>query len=149
MSGADFTETLVADLAHHLGTVTGVLWWMGDGPTPAGRVPIRAWSLPVEIDRAVALSVYPVNGDTGHTTATVGVQFRIRGGAEDPRTVLAVTDALVEALDNRTSWDLGAVPIVRSWEQSGADLGVDDNRRPHATRNYYFTLTRETRHRRD
>lgn len=139
----------MADLARYLGAATSVLWWMDDGPTPAGRVPIRAWSLPVEVDRAVALSVYPVNGDTGHTTSTIGVQVRIRGGAEDPRTILDVTDALVEALDNRVSWDLGPVPVVRSWEQSGADLGTDDNRRPHATRNYYLTVTRATRYRRD
>ena len=47
------------------------------GPVAAGRVPIYLDALPAgpgDPDRAVALALYPVDTDTGHTTATYGVQ---------------------------------------------------------------------------
>lgn len=146
---AGWEETVIDRLARLLVAESGLFGWDPAGPVPPDRVPLHVSRLPLDRDRAVALTLYPVDSDTGHSTRTVGVQFRIRGRAETPRDVLEVSGALFDILDGRTGYDLGPTPVIRSWEQSGADLPPDDNRRPHATRNYYIIATHGTAHRRD
>ena len=117
------------------------------GPVAAGRVPIYLDALPAgpgDPDRAVALALYPVDTDTGHTTATYGVQARVRGRPGSRTDTKDTADALFETLDNVRPGHLGSIPVVRVWQQSGADLPDDGNGRQHLTRNFYITLTRQT-----
>lgn len=140
-----FETRLIHSLARHLATTTGALTYQGSG---AGA-PIHVDQLPTTPDHAVAVSLYPVDDNTGHTTTTVGVQFRIRGRPNQRSDVKDTADLIHDTLHDWTGGDLDGIPVIRCWQQSGGTLPVDGNNRQHITRNYYLTLTRETRHRRD
>ena len=121
----------------------------GETPTGAGPCELHLDALPTTPDRAVALALYPVDTDSGHTTGTWGVQARIRGRPDSRKDVKDDGDMLATVLDNARPEEVSGIPVIRVWLQSGADLPTDENRRQHVTRNYYITLTQSTPHRRD
>lgn len=148
-----FENHLLDALCRHLSAEHPLFAYDPTGaPVAADRVPLYVDALPVgpgAPDRAVSLATYPVDTSTGHTTATYGVQARIRGRPGSRTDVRDTADALFEVLDDARPQYLGDIPVVLVWQASGGDLPEDGNRRQHATRNYYITLTRPTRHRRD
>lgn len=142
-----FTRDFLTALGEHLDG-HGVAWDPAEAYA-AQDVGLYVDALPTQPDRAVAMNLYPVTDDTGTTDATVAVQFRARGRRRNRADVKDIVDALYDRLDSATNYHLGATPVVRSWRQSGADLGTDASHRQESTQNYYFQITRQSPHRRD
>ncbi len=90
----------------------------------------------------MCLTAYPVE-DTGGEDITTGVQVRIRSG-RDPRPGADLDDAVFGLLENARGYQLGGVPVVVSWRQSGTPLGQDDQGRAEMTSNYYLRAIRPT-----
>lgn len=144
-----FERTLVEGLAALVAAEVPGVTARPSGTYQAAEIGVYADALPVNPDRGIAVTIYLVDSNSGHTTATVGAQFRVRGRPGNRADVKTLTDALFDVLDNRTGYDLGGIPVVRSWLQSGVDLAPDGNDRQIRTANYYITLTRPSRHRQD
>lgn len=123
--------------------------WKPTGPYLPNDVAITVDVLPQQPDKAIALSLYPVQDDTGTTDSIVGLQCRIRGKANNRITDKDILDALFNTLHDLTHVTIGGIPIVRIWHQSGANLGPDTMNRPEHTANYYLQLTRESPNRSD
>lgn len=104
--------------------------------------------LPSDLDRATAMSIYPLGGDDG-TLSTVAVQFRHRGRPNNRADTKHLSDAVESALNGleRVFW--GGVEVIRVWRQSATVLGPDKNNRQEATQNYYIQYTRATNLRHD
>jgi hypothetical protein len=145
-----WTDDLLAGLADYLADDGTAFTWDPTGTyQPAAPTPLVIGQLPIGPDQVVALSPYPVDDATGDLNDTVlGVQFRVRG-TKDPRTVLAVTDAVFDRLHSARRLVLGGVHVVQIWHVSGADLGTDSNNRHERTENYYVQATRPSAHRPD
>lgn len=143
-----FQTDLILGLGTLLDAEGAVTFRLVGAYTPA-EVGLYLDALPADPPRAVALTVYPVEDNTGTTDATVGVQFRIRGRPDNPLDVKETADAIYAVLDNATGYELGPIPVSRSWRASGANLPADENRRQESTQNYYLQVNRTSPHRRD
>lgn len=142
-----FQENLLDGLGQYLAE-------HGVGSYPVGNLQpgdtgIYIDRLPAEPDRGVAMSLYPVDDNTGTTDSVQGVQFRIRGRRGNRRDVKQTSDALFDALHDAVHYELGGINIVRSWRQSGTPFPNDGNDRQESTVNYYLQLIRTSPHRRD
>lgn len=142
-------ETTFLDALATLLHTEGAGTYKPTGGYTAAEVGIYMDQLAATPDRGIAMALYPVDDNTGTTDATIGIQFRIRGRRGNRADVKNTRDAIYDVLDNRTHYDLGGTPVVRSWHQSGAALPPDDNDRQQSTANYYFQINRTSPHRRD
>ncbi|MBQ1443826.1 MAG: hypothetical protein IIZ13_08265 [Renibacterium sp.] len=142
-----FHLALLAGIGEYLDTLA-IGKWNPTQPFAPADTAITLDDLPTSPDRAVSLNLYPVQDD-GTTDSVVGLQFRIRGAPNDKRSDKTILDGLFDALHDLKNTELGGIPIVRIWHQSGANLGPDEKLRQEHTANYYIQLTREGTHRTD
>lgn len=143
-----FEYRLLVGLGEYLGSQY-VGRWITAGTYLATDTAITVDALPASPDKAIAMTLYPVEDDGAGTGSTVGVQFRIRGKAGDRLSDKDLTSRLFEALQGLTGIELNGIPIVRVWRQSGTPLGPDSSNRQEHTHNYYIQLTRTGTHRED
>lgn len=142
-----FQTTLLAAIGELLG-MEGCGSWRPSGTYQSTETAITISTLPQRVDKAIALNLYPVQ-DEGTTDSILGLQLRIRGAPNDPRSALTIIDQAFDALHDLRSTSLADVPVVRVWRQSGTGIGKDEKNRPEYTENYYIQLTRTGRHRTD
>jgi hypothetical protein len=100
-------------------------------------------------DKGIAISLYPVDDNTGTTDSTIGLQLLIRGSPGNKVSVKDIGDRAFDALHDLKNTEIGGVPIIRIWRQSGANLGADASNRQESSQNYYIQLTRTGAHRAD
>lgn len=143
-----FEYRFLTALGEYLGSQT-VGRWITTGTYQATDTAISIDALPSTPDKAIAMTAYPVEDDGAGTGTTLGVQFRIRGKPNDRLSDKDIMSRLFDALHGLTHHDLGGIPIIRVWRQSGAPLGPDGNNRQEHTQNYYFQLVRTGTHRED
>lgn len=127
---------------HYVGT------WSPAGPYQPADTAITSDVLPQAPDKAISLTLYPVQDD-GTTDTIIGLQCRVRGSINSRTTDKDILDALFDNLHDLQDVSLGGIPIVRVWHQSGAALGPDSKNRAEHTANYYIQCTREGQHRSD
>ncbi|MFJ4847537.1 minor capsid protein [Streptomyces sp. NPDC088733] len=139
-----YTSDLVAGLAQLLDDA-GIGAYRPNGPPfTVGDTAIVLGNMPAAPDRVICLNPYPVE-DTGMPETITAVQFRIRCGA-DPTDVLDLADAVFDALDNRSRFTLGTVPVDLAWRFSQLPWGADTVGREELTANYYLRTIRSQTH---
>lgn len=136
--------TAIAELLH----TENVGIWSPAGVYGDNDTAITIDQLPTAPDKAIALTLYPVQDD-GTTDSIVGLQLRARGGRNDRVSLKDIEDRAFDALHDLQAVTLGGIPVVRVWRQSSAGLGIDGNNRQESSSNYYLQLTRTGTHRRD
>lgn len=142
-----FRTNLIIGIAEYL-HAEGAGTWSPAGPYLATDTAITVDVLPQEPDKAISLTLYPVQDDAT-TDSIIGLQCRVRGSIGSRTTDKDIIDALFDTLHDLQDVSLGGVPIVRAWHQSGAELGPDTKNRFEHTANYYIQCTREGKHRSD
>jgi hypothetical protein len=143
-----WTTDLLTGVAEHLGAA-GAGTWRPDGTGYAsGETAIVLAVSPPEPDRLIVLTEYgPLDAD-GIGDVVMGLQVRTRG-TTDPRVVMAIRDAVHEALDGLAHVDLSGVKVSQIFHQSGTPIGQDGNDRHERTDNYYVQARRATALRND
>ncbi|WP_394253635.1 hypothetical protein [Arthrobacter pityocampae] len=156
-----FTATLLTAASEYLHAENVGAWNPVGGYRP-DDVAITHTRFHPSIDRAIAMSTYPVSDDAT-TDSVVGLQLWIRGvaarAAKPPLPAISAQEASVsapniadrafDALHELERVDWGGIPIVRIWRQSQTSHGPDANGREELSANYYIQLTRTGTHRRD
>lgn len=122
--------------------------WLTTGTYLPADTAISVDTIPTAPDKGIGMTLYPVT-DSGSTDTVMGLQLIIRGSPNNRNTVKDIVDRAFDALHDLQAVELGGIPIVRVWRQSGANLGPDGNNRQQASENYYLQLTRTGTHRRD
>lgn len=112
------------------------------------QLPLGSEGTPKGPDKAIAMTLYPVS-DSGSTDSVMGLNLRIRGARNNRSTVKDINDRIFDAFHDLQATELGGIPLVRAWRQSGANLPPDDNNRQQASENYYLQITRTGTNRRD
>lgn len=152
MSGTffrDFTEGFAQLLVAKVDASVG-LAWQSSGKYSAGQTGIFAVAFPATPDRLVTLTPYPLTADPVMAQSEIGLQIRSRGATADPREVMAIDDAINDAL-------LGLFPVTLptgvaisslAWT-SGASLGQEEGgtRRWAWSSNYTANTYRPSQHR--
>lgn len=140
-----FTVNLITGIGELLGTA-GVGKWGGPFVTTDTAIVID--SLGSTPDKGIALTLYDVE-HTALTDSVMGLQCRVRGRPNNRTDAKDILDALFDTLHDLKNTEIGGVPIVRAWWQSGANLGPDTANRPEHTANYYLQITRTGTRRED
>lgn len=132
----------VAQLLHDAGA--GV--WRGDGTAyTATETGIYITQAPPEPDTAIVLAAYPADDtDDGGSGVLQAIQAITRAGTTDTTAVIALDDAVTDALHGITNRAVGGVHITRMWRQSGAPIGPDAAGRHQISSNYYANAARHT-----
>jgi len=142
-----FENTLLNALGEYLDSA-GAGLWDPDTPYQPTDTAITTDTLPLKVDKAIVMTLYPVQ-DEGTTDSIVGLQLRIRGKPNDRTSSKTILDNCFDALHGLQDVELGGIPVIWVWRQSGANLGPDSSDRLEHTANYYLQLTREGTHRND
>ena len=142
-----FQTDLLTGLGEYL-HAGNVGMWKPSGTYASADTAISIDTLPTSPDKGIGMTLYPVT-DSGGTDTVMGLQLIIRGSPNNRNTVKDIVDRAFDALHDLQAVELGGIPIVRIWRQSGANLGPDGNNRQQASENYYLQLTRTGTHRRD
>ena len=149
-----FQVDLLTGIAEHLHAGNVGMWsptnvyGTNDVAITIDQLPIGSEGTPKGPDKAIAMTLYPVT-DSGSTDSVIGLNLRIRGARNNRATVKDIADRAFDSLHDLQAVQLGGVPIVRAWRQSGAKLPPDDNNRQHASENFYLPVTRTGTNRRD
>ena len=134
----------IAELLH----AEGVGRWSLLGTYVSTDTAITVEGLPQAPDKAVSLTLYPVQDDAT-TDSIIGLQCRVRGGINSRTADKDILDALFDTLHDLKHTTIGGIPIVRIWHQSGTAIGPDAKNRQEHTSNFYIQCTREGKHRSD
>ncbi|MEU6279729.1 minor capsid protein [Streptomyces sp. NPDC047028] len=134
---------LLQGIAQLLDTA-GVGVYDPDSVLPADATGIVLGKVPDGPDRVLGLTPYPV-ADDDSTDSVTGVQARMRAGV-NPLDVIALADAVFDALHNVRSYTAGGVWVEISWRNSQAWIGQDTSGRQELTANYYFRTVRSGIH---
>lgn len=140
-----FTVNLLTGLGELL-AAAGVGKWGGSFATTDTAIVVD--SLGASPDKGVALTLYDVD-DGPMTDSVVGLQCRVRGTPNNRAAAKDIIDSLFDTLHDLKNTEIGGIPVVRIWKQSGANLGPDSSNRPEHTVNFYIQLTRTGTHRTD
>lgn len=143
-----WTTQLLTGLAEYLANGGVGVWHDPDGvlePYAAGETAIVLGAMPPEPERAIVLASYPVAEDLVQADVTVGVQVRIRAGA-DPRDVQDSDDQVFDLLHGMEQCTVGGISIVQCYRRSSAGLGQarDSTARWERVSNYYVDAMRPT-----
>lgn len=143
-----FTNDLLAGLGALIDAEAGATWRPNGIYPAADPWPIFLTTVPASPDQMLALFPYTVSEDTRVNDVVQGVQIRSRCG-RDPRPGNTVNDAIFDALHGREHTAIGGVPVVLTYRNSHAYLGVDSGGRHEWTSNYYLHAARPSPHRLD
>lgn len=147
---SNFERLLLYGMAQLLAAdVPGLTWKApGSGAYTAGQTGIYLDGTPETANRAVQISVYPVEDDPNFATSTLGFQTIVRWEGADPMPTRDLDGAIFDALHGRTHFVLATgVTVASCSRRSGALLGQDASKRWSRSSNYYLQLTRPAPHR--
>ncbi|MFE0036839.1 minor capsid protein [Streptomyces sp. NPDC059015] len=137
------TPDLLTGVAELL-AAEGVGVYDDDSVLPAGATALVLGPVPDEPASVVGLTPYPVSDDDS-TDAVTAIQAAMRAGT-DPTTVLALADAVFDALHNRRNYLVRGVHVEVSWRNSQGWIGKDAKGRMELSANYYFRTVRSGSH---
>jgi hypothetical protein len=140
-----WSTVLMDGLAQHLENQdVGTFHSTGVGYTTA-QVGIVFDVVPANPDRVIVLSLYDERGEPTQGDVDVYVQVRVRGD-RDPRTALALDDAVYDAWQNLPRSLLGGTVVAGIFRESRAYMGVDANGRHERSSNYRIPTHHPTAH---
>lgn len=144
-----FLADLVTGFAVLLGAADiGVKWRGDDTPYAADECGIGLMSFPLALNRAVALSPYPLTDDPAAPVSEIGLQIKTRSAGEDPRDVWQLDGSISNVLLGNYPVTLTTGVRVHTLERtSSGSLGQDTNSRWQWVSNYPLNLYRPTPHR--
>ena len=145
---SDFGRRLLEGMAQLLaGDVAGVTW-RPTGAYTATQTGIYFDATPETANRVVQLSTYPVEDDPQFAASDVGLQTIVRWEGSSPHPTRELDDAIFDALNGRTHFDLATeIHVVSCSRRSGALLGQDSSKRWSRSSNYYLHVHRPGPHR--
>lgn len=138
-----WTNDLLIGIAEHLDAQGVGVRKVGE-PYDAGDIAIVIGTTPTDPDQVVVINDYTPDGSNRGGDVTEQVQVLTRGLPDDPGSVRDLRDAVRDALDGLAWVKFGSVAVEQIFHTSGANLGVDDNRREKRSSNYTVQAQRQT-----
>lgn len=144
-----WTADLLTGIAEHL-HAESVGTWNPAGVYTAGQTGIYIAVMPPgsatssSHDKAIVLTDYDPNGGNSGGDVFPRLQVRCRGTRNDPLSVLAIKDAVRDALEGLASIQFGQVTVSGINHSSGVPLGIDGNGRHERSDNYQIQARRES-----
>jgi hypothetical protein len=142
-----WTADLMTGIAEHL-HAEGAGTWNPTGVYTAGQTGIYIAVMPPgsttssSLDRAIVLTDYDPNGGNQAGDVFPRLQVRCRGIRNDPLSVVAIKDAVRDALEGLQSVTFGTVTVSGINHTSGAPMGIDGNGRHERSDNYEIQARR-------
>jgi hypothetical protein len=106
------------------------LTWRPTATYQPGEIGIGLMTFPTGLDKAVALSPYPLGDDATLSDSTIGLQVKTRSTGADPRDVWALDDAIANFLLGLYPTTLPTgIRITTMGDRISTSLGQDEKQR--------------------
>lgn len=137
-----WTSDLLTGVAERL-AAENVGSWNPTGVYTSSQVGIFIATMPPAPDRCIVLTDYDPAGGISGGDVTPRLQVRCRGSEHDPISVIALKDAVREAIEGLDAIAFGTVTVSGINHLSGTPMGIDANGR-HERSDNYTILARRT-----
>lgn len=145
---SNFLQLYVEGWAQFLDAADIGVKWRSAGSYQAGEVGIGLMTFPTGLDKAVALTPYPLTDDPALSDSEIGIQIKVRSAGADPRDAWALDDAIANRLLGLYPFDLpSGISIVTLQRTASGSLGQDEKQRWTWSSSYPCGIHRPSTHR--
>ncbi|MCW2496347.1 minor capsid protein [Jatrophihabitans sp.] len=145
---AAFLRLFVEGFAQALADAGIGLTWRPSEPYETGELGIGVMTFPTGLNKAVALTPYPLSDDPALSDSQIGLQVKTRSESAEPRDVWDLDDAIANVLLGLYPTTLpSGIEIVTLQRTSSTSLGQDESQRWIWSSNYPCGLYRPSVHR--